>query len=164
MAFETGLFLLHVEGWLPEGTPTWAECAVDLMDQPIARLHHLTPDGYGKDTYSWNSELWLRVDHVTSTVQLVMEEDVEWSVVEEVGIEDDLWDTLARIRGGDAPDGFDERIVPLLLGATGRKVYATALDDAAVDRFDALPIMSHRSVADEREQRGVWTPPQEPPG
>jgi hypothetical protein len=163
MAFETGLFLLRTESWLPEGTPAWAECAVDLMDQPIARLHHLSPDGYGKDTYGWNDDLWLRFDRMSGTVQLVLEEDGEWMVEVEADVDDDLWNLFVEIRGGDVPEGFDERILPLLLGATGPKVSAAALDDAAVEHFDALPIMSHRSVADERGQRGFWVP-QEPPG
>ncbi len=56
MAFETGLFLLHTP-FLSEGTAAWAECAVDLMDQPIVRFHYVSADGYGTDSYGWYDNL-----------------------------------------------------------------------------------------------------------
>ena len=157
VTFETGLFLLRTR-FLPEGTAAWAECAVDLMDQPIVRFHYVSADGYGKDSYGWYDNMWLRVDRMSNAVQLVIEVDGEWSVEEQGGVDDELWDVLVDLRCGDVPDGFEEGVLPLLLRAAGGRVSAAALDQAAVDRLDVEPFMHLHTVGGERERRGLWNP------
>ena len=126
------------------------------MDQPIVRFHYVSADGFGKDSYGWYDNLWLRVDWPSGTLQFVMGVNGEWSVEATFDLNDGLHDQLVDLRCGGADDGDAERLLPVLLESAAEKVAVSPLDERTVVRLDAETFMHLHSVAAERELRGLW--------
>ncbi len=156
MTFTSGLFAIDLDHWDPDPTPAWADCEVDLMGQPIVRFHYVAPDGFGTDTYGWYHDLFLRVDYLADSLDLVIEIEGEWSIEASFYIAG-LQDVLVDARWGDADP---EDLLALLLDAAGSRVRVLALTEADVERVDGLPLIAERSVAEEMERRGRWKRPQ----
>ncbi len=152
MTFTSGLFALDLDHWDPNPTPAWADCDVDLMGQPIVRFHYVAPDGFGKDSYGWYHDLFLRVDYLAYRLDLVIEIDGEWSIEASFDVSG-LHDALVDARWDEADP---EELFALLLDAARSRVRVSPLTDADVHRVDRLPLISESSVAEEVARRGRW--------
>lgn len=156
MTFSSGLFALDVGFWEPAPTAAWAECAVDLMGQPIVRFHHVVADGVGTDTFGWYDILFLRVDYLNDRLDLVVHSEGDWSIEASFEISDiDIHDALADARLGEADP---QDLLVLLLDAASPRVRAFPLTADDIARIDALPLIADSSVEEEVARRGLWQP------
>lgn len=155
MTFVSGLFTLDLDFNDPRPTLAWAECAVDLMGQPIVRFHYVSADGFGKDSYGWYDTLFLRADYVADRLDLVVDIDGEWSVQYSFGTAD-IDDALVDARLGEAEP---EYLLSLLLDAAGSKIEVRAATEHDISRIERLLLLAERGVKEELTRRGRWYPP-----
>jgi hypothetical protein len=155
VTFTTGLFTLDLDAWQPSPTVAWAECDVDLMNQPIVRFHYVVADGFGTDTFGWYDSVYLRVDYLSARLDLVLEVEGEWSVEASFPI-DELHDALGDARIGDADP---QDLLVLMLGAARERVRVRPLTADDIARVDELPLIADSTVEDEVRDRGCWEPP-----
>lgn len=154
MTFSSGLFGLDLGFWDPSPTVAWAECDVDLMGQPVVRFHHVVADGFGKDTYGWDSVIFLRVDYPRDCLDLIIDSDGEWSIEATVGVSD-IHDSLEEARYGEADR---QELFEMLLDAANSRIRTFPLTAEDIARIDELPLLAESTIEEEVARRGLWQP------
>lgn len=157
MTFVSGLFTLDLDFNDPRPTLAWAECDVDLMGQPIVRVHYVSADGFGKDSYGWFDNLFLRVDCVARRLDLVLDSEGEWGIQYsfEIG---DIDDDLIDAKLGEAEP---EYLLSLLLDAASSRIGVRSATDDDISRVERVLFIDERGIREELSRRGRWHPPED---